>query len=150
MTSEPMDKKRRTKKGTNKVIPMTTPMAIADESSIINHSMMVSEQDYEYELSVIADMEKQEREFMKNMQIELEKQLETRDFHIKQVLRKLKLGHATGDEERAYICLLEVWMESQDTNIHSELYDAFIKYIRTKIRIPADTIEYMASNIRAN
>jgi len=147
MTSETMDKKRRTKKAAKKVpIPPVVEQPVP--APIVN-DYITQEQDYEYELSLIADMEKRERELLQNRQVELEKQLETRDFHIKQVLRKLKLGHATGDEERTYIGVLEAWMESQDTHIGSESYYGFINYIRTKIRIPVDTIQYMASNIQA-
>lgn len=114
---------------------------------------MREEQDYEYELSLIADMERREAiererkemEVIEHAQKELrEKQehLEIRDTHIKNLLRRLKLGTATTEREKQYIALLEAWMDSDKLCIW--LPDDFYEYINHYVRVPKDTMEYLS------
>lgn len=148
-------------------IPLDTDTFVSNMSMNIAHASsnpifaeisssqsLIYDQDYEYELSVIADMEKQEREQQKerafqeeNKKGELRVQIENRDFHIKQVLRKLKLGSSTNPQDRLYIQLLEAWMESTDAYLQTEYAESFHRFFENGIRLNNETKEYMRIHI---
>ena len=117
-------------------------------------STLIFEQDYEYELSLIADMEKQDqlnREYIEQVaKIEAaisSAELENRNFHIKQVLRKIKLGSGTNLQDKIYISLLESWMDTNFLFINTEHADSFHSFLKKKIRVSNTTIEYMSQHI---
>lgn len=121
----------------------------------IENDSLLYVQDYEYELSVIADMEKRERQRQAEQKYEEQevqekqrKRLETRDFHIKQVLRKLKLGSSTNPEHRTYIYCLESWMESVKEEWETEHADSFHAFLENGMRLNEETKEYMRAHIR--
>lgn len=117
-------------------------------------SSLILDQDYEYELSLIADMEKQERIELEYMQevakmeaLVFAAEIENRNFHIKQVLRKIKIGSGTHLQDKIYISILESWMDNDKLFIRTEHADSFHSFLETNIRISKDTIDYMKKHI---
>lgn len=145
-------KKPRTKKSKSIQHPpdITMNIPIAQHTSNSNYykdASIMEDQDYEYELSLIADMEKREKEKQEKEEQERAAILEERDFHIKHVLRRLKLGYATTDTEKGFIIILEKWMDSQDTVLHSNLSPELHSYLTNQVRIPNDTKEYLKQKV---
>jgi hypothetical protein len=114
-------------------------------------SSIIYEQDYEYELSLIADMEKREKREMEEIRVLSLQQkladLDTRNFHIKQILRKLKLGIATSSDDIKLIHLLESWMESENTCLQTDLMHSLYSCLDNKIRVPIETKDYMKQHV---
>jgi transcription termination factor NusB len=141
---------------------ITKPSIISNNSTSI-----ISEQDEEYEISVIMDIIKiQEKEEKEKKQNEIEQQkkylqelhenIKQRDNNIKDILRKIKIGNNLTDIEKNIVNILETFMETQETHIHINdyhLYQQISSYLGTDnintkgiIRL-TDDIKLFAKNL---
>jgi len=132
----------------------STSTSTSLSSANIYDPSLIFDQDYEYELSMIADMEKQDRiekecmeQIAKMEALVSAAELDSRNFHIKQVLRKIKIGPGTNLQDKIYISMLESWMDSDHLFLKSEHADSFQSFLETKIRVSKDTIEYMKKHM---
>lgn len=164
---------RRHKKTINQETPISTPTSADIQpnnlSSVIpiHSTSIISEQDEDFELSVIMDMIKiQEREEKEEIQKqietqkihsqELEEKIRYRDTNIKDILRKIKFGSYQSPIEKKLVNLLETFMETQDMYIQLdsiEFYQDIISYLGIKdnntkgvIRL-TDDVKVFAKNI---
>jgi hypothetical protein len=149
--------KKRAKKRNDptRSVSIDLPVYIPELQNNLSNShsdySIIDEQDYAYQLSMIADMEKQEKEKMAEIesmrQKKIKDDIEMRDFHIKQILRKLKLGTATSCQDKVYIELLESWMNTEDIDLVTTYANIFHSYLEKNIRMSKDTKEYLIEHI---
>lgn len=154
---DPRPKKKQRKNAKTSDIHNELPIFARNETpsnTNIYDPSLIFEQDYEYQLSLIADMEKQdkiERECMEQIEkmeaLVSAAELETRNFHIKQVLRKIKLGFGTNLQDKIYISMLESWMDTNLLSLNTEHAYSFHSFLETKIRISKETIDYMKNHV---
>jgi len=132
----------------------------------VDSKSIISEQDEDFEISVIMDMiriqEREEKEKLeKEMEIqkkysqELQQKIQERDSNIKNILRKIKFGTGQSSIEKNIVNLLENFMETQEMYIqldNTELYEQISSYLGIKdntkgiIRL-TDDIKAFAKNI---
>lgn len=142
-------------------VPVINTSATTSSTSLTSANMydpsLIFDQDYEYQLSMIADMEKQDRiekecmeQIAKMEALVSAAELDTRNFHIKQILRKIKIGPGTNLQDKIYISILESWMDSNLLFLKSESAGSFHSFLETKIRVSKETVEYMKKHICIN
>ena len=147
-----MSQKRKYVRRQKKNNPMTsiprdaTPDVEQIANPSINSTSIISEQDEDYEISVIMDIikiqEKEEKEKIeKEIEIqkkhlqELQAKINQRDNNIKEILRKIKVASGQTSIENTIVNLLEKLMQTQEMCIQLDnikLYEEISSYLGIK------------------